>query len=277
MSDGDGVTAFVPGHVTGFFSIHRADDPAQTGSRGAGVTLSAGVETAVEPAAETTISLNGEALDVESVRRVLDALDVTAAVAAETDLPLGAGFGVSGAMALGTAFAANSYFGRGRSTNELVELAHVAEVEAGSGLGDVVAQARGGVPIRLVPGSPEFGRLDAVPETSRIEYVSYGGVSTSEVIGGDTETLSAAGERALASLREEPTLSRFMLASRAFSREANLLDGEVEHAVETVTNAGGEAAMAMLGRTVFALGTGLSDAGYDAEVCEVHPAGATLR
>jgi pantoate kinase len=35
--------------------------------------------------------------------------------------------------------------------------------------------------------------------------------------------------------------------------------------------------MAMLGRTVFALGTGLSDAGYDAVSCRTHPAGATLR
>jgi pantoate kinase len=277
MSDGDGVTAFVPGHVTGFFSIHRAEDPARTGSRGAGVTLSAGVETTVQPAAETSVSLNGERLDVESVRRVLGALDVTAAVDAETDLPLGAGFGVSGAVALGAVYAANSRFGLGRSANELVEIAHVAEVEAGSGLGDVVAQARGGAPIRVEPGSPEFGRLDGIPETRRIEYVSYGGLSTSEVIGGETETLSAAGERALASLRERPTLPQFMAASREFAAEADLLGGEVASAIDAVAAEGGEAAMAMLGETVFALGTGLSDAGYEPEVCSVHPAGATLR
>jgi pantoate kinase len=34
--------------------------------------------------------------------------------------------------------------------------------------------------------------------------------------------------------------------------------------------------MAMLGETVFALGTGLTDAGYDASVCAVDPAGATV-
>jgi len=36
------------------------------------------------------------------------------------------------------------------------------------------------------------------------------------------------------------------------------------------------ASMAMLGRTVFALGTGLSDAGYDPAVCYTHGAGARL-
>jgi pantoate kinase len=34
--------------------------------------------------------------------------------------------------------------------------------------------------------------------------------------------------------------------------------------------------MAMLGETVVALGTGLSDAGYDPHVCQVHPSGAQL-
>jgi pantoate kinase len=34
--------------------------------------------------------------------------------------------------------------------------------------------------------------------------------------------------------------------------------------------------MAMLGETVFALGTGLSDAGYDPAVCGTHPGGASL-
>ncbi|WP_336034886.1 pantoate kinase [Halobacterium yunchengense] len=276
MSDGDAATAFAPGHVTGFFGVSRDDDPAQTGSRGAGVTLSAGVRTRVEPSEESRVLLNGREVGVESVARVLGALDATATVHAETALPLGAGFGVSGAMALGTALAANEAFGAGRSENELVTAAHVAEVEAGTGLGDVVAQARGGVPIRLEPGAPGHGVLDGVPDAGRVEYVSFGGLSTSDVIGGDTDRLTAAGERALADVVAEPTLERFMALSRRFSRDAGLLDGEVAAVVDAVTDAGGEAAMAMLGRTVFALDTGLSDAGYDPEVCRVHPAGATL-
>jgi len=171
MTDGDGAAAFVPGHVTGFFSVHRADDPLRTGSRGAGVTLADGVTTEVVPSDETTVRLNGREVDVESVTRVLDALDATASVSAETNLPIGSGFGVSGAMALGVALAANDAFDRERSENDLVSVAHAAEVEAGTGLGDVVAQARGGVPVRVEPGAPGVGSLDGVPATGRIEYV----------------------------------------------------------------------------------------------------------
>ena len=276
MTD-DSSRAFVPGHVTGFFSVHEADDPEEAGSRGAGLTLSDGVTVEVEPSAETGMQLNDEPAAVEAVTRVLDALDVDAYVRAETDLPVGAGFGVSGAAALGTALAANRTFDCGRSENELVTIAHAAEVHAGTGLGDVVAQARGGVPVRLDPGAPEYNRLDGVPERTRVEYLTLGERSTSAVLSGDTDRLSEVGVDQLVRLVEEPTLSTLMVSSREFAREADLITPEVEEVLAEVEEVGGEAAMAMLGETVFALGNGLSRAGYDPETCETYPAGATLQ
>lgn len=275
MSDEVG-RAFVPGHITGFFSIHEADDPERAGSRGAGLTLSEGVTVTVEPTEETSIELNGEFAAVESGRRVLDDLDVMARVSAETSLPLGAGFGVSGALALGTAFAANDVFGGGRSENELVTIAHTAEVAAGTGLGDVVAQARGGIPIRLEPGGPEHNRLDGVPTRTKVEYVSLGELSTAEVLSGSTSRLSRAGVEALVALVNEPTLETLMEQSNEFAERAGLLTDEVREIIEDVHDAGGSASMAMLGQTVFALDTGLSDAGYDVHTCRTHHAGATL-
>jgi pantoate kinase len=271
-----GEAAFVPGHVTGFFSAHPADDPATAGSRGAGLTLSDGVTVRVEPADEIAISLNGSTVPMEPVERVLGSLGVEARVLADTDLPVGAGFGVSGAMALGTALAANAAFGLARSENDLVRAAHVAEVESGTGLGDVVAQARGGIPIRLEPGAPGRGLLDGIPARARVEYVTFGELSTEAVLSGDTERLSAAGGEALSKLIEEPTLPRFMSLSRRFARDAGLLTDDVAEAIDAAADAGGSASMAMLGRTAFALGTGLSDVGYDAVACSTHPTGATL-
>ena len=270
-------TAFVPGHITGFFSAHRADDPTKAGSRGGGVTLTDGVTVTVQPASEPEILLDGEPIDVDPVTTVLETLEATARVEAESDLPLGAGFGVSGAMALGTALAANRVFDRRLSTNELVTIAHGAEVQAGTGLGDVVAQAHGGVPIRLEPGAPQYNKLDSIPARARVEYVSFGQLSTADVLSGDTEQLTAAGKEALSLVVDEPTLPSFIYASRRFAREADLLTPRVREALEDVAAVEGHASMAMLGDTVFAFGTGLSDAGYDPTVCATHPAGATLK
>jgi len=299
-------TAFVPGHVTAFFSAHPAERPAAAGSRGAGVTLTDGVTVRVSAADEAGASvapgqptepvgprtIDGEPGTIGAVEDVLAELGVRGAgdgrtieVAVETDLPIGAGFGVSGAAALGAALAANAAFDRGRSENELVRIAHESEVGRGTGLGDVVAQARGGVPIRLEPGAPGVGDLDGIPATARVEYVTFGELSTEEVLGGDTAALSAAGEDALSRLREDPRLPTLMDAARGFARDADLLVPEVAEAIAAVEKSGDDsgsdgddhgAAMAMLGRTVFALGTGLSDAGYDPEVCRIDAAGARL-
>ena len=271
----DRATAFVPGHITGFFSVQSAAKPAQSGSRGAGVTLTDGVEVTVTPG--SGCRLNGEAASITAVDSVRSRLGVEAAIDATTPLPLGAGFGVSGALALGTALAANAVFDCGKSENELITMAHCAEVEAGTGLGDVVAQARGGLPIRIDPGSPSHGRLDGVAARPRIEYVTFGELSTADVLADDTEALSRAGESALSHLLEWPTLDRFMSAAREFADDADLLTDDVADAIDAVDEAGGDAAMAMLGDTVFAVGDGLSAAGYDPERCRTDAGGARLR
>jgi pantoate kinase len=272
----DVAQAFVPGHVTGFFTADRNPDPTKAGSRGAGIALSDGVTVTVRAADSVSVVLNGEEIEMEAVQRVLDALEVQGEVRGVTDLPLGSGFGVSGAMALGSALATNQAFDRRLSRNELVTIAHGAEVQAGTGLGDVVAQAHGGVPIRLEPGGPQDNFLDAIPTRGRIEYHVVGELSTDDVLSGSTDEITEAGKKALSEVVSEPTIQRFMRASRTFSRESDLLTPAVHEVITDVTEAGGNAAMAMLGETVFSPGTGLSDAGYDPAVCGVHPAGATI-
>ncbi|WP_280537469.1 pantoate kinase [Halopenitus sp. POP-27] len=284
MSD-DRSSAFVPGHVTAFFSAHPDENAHAAGSRGAGIALSDGVTVTVDPVTASDVApsdasprqtVNGESATIDPVTLVLSRLDLDAQVTVETELPIGAGFGVSGAAALGTSLAATDATGDGYSENDLVRIAHAAEVEAGTGLGDVVAQARGGIPIRLEPGAPGYGTLDGVPATERIEYVTFGELPTESVLTDDTADLSVAGERALTTLKEDPTLPTLMDASRTFAREAGLLVPAVAEAIGLVDDVGGEASMAMLGRTVFALGTGLSDAGYDPTVCRVHPGGSRV-
>lgn len=272
----DVAQAFVPGHVTGFFTTNPDSDPTKAGSRGGGITLSEGVTVTARPAPEPRVVLNGDPVEMEAVERVLAALETTAEICGVTDLPLGSGFGVSGGMALGAALAVNEAFDRRLSMNELVTIAHGGEVQAGTGLGDVVAQARGGVVIRLEPGGPQTNKLDEIPARRRIEYHVIGELDTAAVLDGETERLTEAGKQALGTVVGEPTVSTFMQASRRFSRESDLLTSEVRAVIEDVTAAGGEAAMAMLGQTVFAVGSGLSDAGYDPAVCQIQPGGATL-
>lgn len=275
MSDDEVARAFVPGHVTGFFSVHEGDDPMATGSRGGGLTLADGVTVTVRRGDRATY-LNDTSTTIEPVEAVCSALGVAPTVSIESAVPPGCGFGVSGGAALGTALAAAELFDRELTENELVSLAHGAEVQAGTGLGDVVAQARGGAVLRVEAGAPGHGQLDGVPLRSTVEYLVLDERSTSDVLAGDTTLVTEAGDESLQRVRSTPTAEQFLRASRRFAREAELLTPDVRQVIEDVNAAGGDAAMAMLGETVFTLGTGLTDAGYDAERTTIDPGGATL-
>lgn len=313
-SDGCKARAVVPAHVTAFFAPARADDPAESGATGAGLALTDGIETVVTPRdgrptpesnnestpesnnesmsgsdaesmsgsdAESTpshrITLNGDPVSIDAVEGVLARLAVPAAtVRVTTHVPVAAGFGVSGGAALGAALAAADCFDLARTRRELVAVAHAAEVAAGTGLGDVVAAARGGVPVRLAAGDPNHARLDRLPVRGRIEYVAFGELSTATVLADDTQAVTTAGTAALDRLRATPTLEELFVAAREFATAADLFVPEVRDAVDAVQATGGDAAMAMLGRTVIARGTGLSDAGYDPSVTRIDPAGARL-
>jgi pantoate kinase len=272
---GEAVSAFVPGHVTGFFAVHEAEDPMQAGSTGGGLTLADGVRVTVRYGDRETY-LDDASAPIAPVERVREALDVDATVIVESGLPPGCGFGVSGAAALGTALAAAESFELEHSANELVSLAHGAEVTSGTGLGDVVAQARGGIVLRTEPGAPGEGAFDGIPARETVEYIAMGELSTADVLGGDTDELSEIGQQCLQLVRSEPTVETFAQASRRFAREAELLTPDVRDAIQAANEAGGDASMAMLGKTVFCFGTGLTDAGYDAERTEIDPAGASL-
>jgi len=278
----DEATAFVPGHLAGFSSVHRADDPTEAGASGGGIVVADGVRVTVRPTDEEglEIELNGDPAEFGAVSRVLRALRVPGArVAAETPLAPGTGFGVTGALALGTALAANEAFGRALSADELVTVAHGAEVQAGTGLGDVVAQARGGVPLRLEPGGPAHNRVDGIPARGRVEYLATegrSGVDAELPPPEEGELRSGAAGRALSAVVQEPTIRTFMRASRRFTREADLLTDELREIVEAVNREGGEAAVAAGGPTVFALGSGLSAAGYDAQATEIDVCGARM-
>ncbi|QZA89162.1 sugar kinase [Salinarchaeum sp. IM2453] len=266
--------ATVPGHVTGFFSVHQASQPAKAGSRGAGIALQDGVTVSAKETPLEKVKLNGREATIEPVEYVLERFDSTVTVEIETQLPIGSGFGVSGAAALGTALTAATVTEEYQSEQELVRLSHVAEVKARTGLGDVVAQARGGVPVRIEPGAT--GMLDGIPATQRLEYITLGNLSTAEILTGDTTTLSQAGENALDRLLDSPTIEELFECSQEFAREADLYTPTVQEAIEAVHENGGTAMMSMLGQTVIALDRGLSNAGYDPAVTKIDHSGARL-
>jgi pantoate kinase len=266
--------AFAPGHITAFFAAVERDDALDTGSRGAGIVVDDGVTVDVSAAGETTVVLDGERVEFGAVERVLGMSDVTARVEVETDVPVGCGFGVSGAAALATALAANEEFSLGHDEEQMVAAAHVADVLAGTGLGDVVPQSLGGVVTRVEPGAPEIGLFGSVEHNDpRVGYTVFGPLDTADMLADDEamERVNKAGESALDGLLKNPSVEELVELSWEFALEAGLTTERVEDAVGEVRGTGGEASMAMLGETVY----GIGEDGFD-ETTRVCDEGARL-
>jgi pantoate kinase len=239
------VTAHAPGSVTPLFVPQDGDS-----SLGISFATADGVTATVENAREPLVYLDSRPAQVEPVTGVLDRLGVTATVRLDTDVPIGCGFGASGAATLATALAANEWFDLGHDREALVEMAHRAEVAAGTGLGDVFIQSRGGIVWDVGDG------LERTTRTAQIEYQSLGGITTAAVLGdeGTMDQVRNAGADALATIDPEGPVAALFEASWQFAQATGLATERVAEIVATVQDAGGAATMAMIGETVVATG-----------------------
>jgi pantoate kinase len=258
--------AFVPGHITGFFEAFLTGDALTSGSRGAGVVLSKGVLTRVEVrrASEPSmvVELNGESCECGVSERVARALlrrcgsGYALKISHSTRLPVMQGFGTSAAGALGTAIALNEALGLGMSAVELGRIAHCAEVECRTGLGDVIAQLTGGLVVRTRAGAPGIGEVRKFYSSSELVVFLVGkGVSTREVLSSPEklERINRTAQSCLEELLKAPNPERFLSLSKKFALETGLARGKVREAIQELEDCGIEASMAMLGDAVFVL------------------------
>lgn len=262
--------AFAPAHISGIFIIDIKKDPVLSGSMGCGICLGDGAVTKVSAAEETTVKINGAVTDAPTTLTAIRLL-TSQPVLVETTLnvPIGAGFGASGAGALSAALAVNEALSLDLTFREIAQAAHVAEVTNRTGLGDVTGQAFGGIVIRRKAGAPFTVKVDKIPcVDTTISWVSFGGISTKSILSDDLKkkAINKAGKFRLKELLKKPTLENFFLQSNAFAKEIELMSSKAKDAIEAVEAAGGLASQAMLGDTVFAI----NDDGALLEFGEAH-------
>ncbi len=251
--------AFAPGNISGVFKIVADPDPTKMHSLGMGLTVSDGVVATVRPADRTTISFNGQDIAFPTVVSALSRLtSQPLQVEIETALQLSAGFGLSGASALAVVWAVNDLLDLGKTEHDLAMIAHVAEVENLTGLGDVCAQYRGGCLVKLTAGDPLGAERLSVPDQP-IYYQYFGPIHTSDVLA-DVERrarINAAADSALETLKELVRLDAVdfnacVRLSKRFAVDSGLLtDDRVRRIIEEVEAEGGSASMIMLGHAVF--------------------------
>jgi pantoate kinase len=261
VSEGE---AFCPGHVTAFFVVHDDADARAKGSLGAGLSLSLGVRTVARvrdaPRRSIDILLNGRRQKAEVTRWVVERLSGSRSmeikVISETPLPVSQGFGVSAAGALSTALALDDALGQGRPPDELVAIAHEAEVACGTGLGDVVPASLGGMDLRLRPGAPGRAEVKTLPVTADLLLAVLGPEMPTRSVLGDRAKVAAinrVGGVLVEEFSRDPTFGRLFDLGNRFAEETGLASRTILDVIRA-SRMFGKATMAMLGNSIVATG-----------------------
>ncbi|MBY8998497.1 MAG: hypothetical protein KGD60_12265 [Candidatus Thorarchaeota archaeon] len=259
--------AFVPGHVTGIFRIFdEYDDPLRCGSTGAGFSVTMGTVTSVSvvdhPSLEITTDYNEQRIDAKVtktvVQRLTEEYERTLRVHVKHDSSLisGAGFGASGAGALGTALALSHLLDHDIEYDKAAGFAHIAEIVNHTGLGDVLSQTVGGVEVRVQAGGPGVGKIEniAYQDSLRVVLAGASGRKTSEVLTSPStrERINAIGDKLVTRIINSPTIETFVECSREFSEEIGLKTTRIEQALDDLEKIGlVDSSMVMLGDSVF--------------------------
>ena len=249
-------SVFVPGHVTGFFNIENHEISLKNGSCGAGFLVSEGVRTTISPANRLIIDVNkGDETVIDEVLNILE-VDTDFKITQDISLPIGAGFGTSAASAFSLTLAINEFLDLGYSKELCGQIAHMAEINLGSGLGDVIAQCGRGLVLRTSPGAPGIGEIESFEHDVFIAYKTFGQIETSEIIGDPhyKNVISSCGKKYLELFKEDPSLENFLSFSNRFAHETKLISEEVENLIDYLNSSSDilGSSMAMLGNTAFA-------------------------
>jgi pantoate kinase len=250
--------AFAPGNISCIFGIYKNKDPRWAGSVGMGFTINEGVTSKVSSSSKNEIFLNGKRISFPTVRDSLASLSgEKLKVELKTKLPLGCGFGLSGASALACLYSANEFLSLGKNGKELAIIAHTCEVINKTGLGDVVNQFYGGFLLKTVPSS--CFEVVKLPIAGPVYCRHFGKLLTKSIIS-KTGMLRAINNSADDSIEDIKSIIKKRKISFADAADASyhfavgsglLSDRKTKATVESARKKGGHASMIMLGKSVF--------------------------
>jgi pantoate kinase len=254
--------AFAPGNISCVFVIRKTKNPNKSGSLGIGFTVDKGVTVTIKKlnnkskkTKKNKIYFNNKKMELSFVDSVIKKLTKERfIVKIKSQLPLGSGFGISGASALATAYAVDKLLKLKLPKKKLAFIAHISEVENGTGLGDVVNQYFGGFLVKY-ESSYKF-RVKKLPINNKpIYYKCFNKLDTKKIISNKKikGRINKAGLKSLKEIKKsKKTLENMIRISKRFALFSGLLKKkELIRQMIEIEVSYGSASMIMLGNAIF--------------------------
>ena len=225
------------------------------GSVGIGCTVNTNISSRAKKSKKSKILFNGDSINFPTVNYAIGKLvKQPVEVDIKSVLPLGCGFGISGAATLATIFAVNRLMELKMTKLHLSQIAHTSEIVNKTGLGTVTTQVTGGFLIKKSAGFPI--KIQKLPFSGDTLFATIIGPLPTPSILTDKKLLkriNKSADKALLTIEQDknPTLNKIIDLSFKFASECGLLKTfKVKSLINKIKNSGGHATMAMLGQVI---------------------------
>jgi len=264
-------TAFCPAHVTGFFKANLGENQEvaeRFGSMGAGFSIKEGVTTKVIISSRNNqhsrfrISIKGFQSDKTDVSEFVlkeflklgNFEDVFFDIEHQISIPVGYGLGSSGAVALSLSYALDQVLELKLNKIEIGKIAHIAEINCKTGLGDVLASFHGGFEIRVKPGAPGIGKVEKINvDNISIIMICFSPISTNKFIQEHLSKINGLGGKMVNKLLESKDYDNFQDMSLEFAKYINVMTPRMQKLIEELSLNGIKSGIALFGETVFTM------------------------
>ena len=263
--------AFCPAHITGFFKAHLDNNQGnleELGSMGAGFSIKQGVTTRVKTSSKdnqesnyriTTIGYQSDKTDVsefvlneflklgEFSKKFFD-------IEHDISIPVGYGLGSSSAVALSLSFALDKALQTKLDKTTIGKIAHNAEVNCKTGLGDVLASFHGGFEIRVKPGAPGIGDVKKiVTDKISVIMICFSPISTNKFIKEHLSKINGLGGKMVNELLESKNYKHFQDMSLEFAKYVDVMTPRMQKLVNELSENDIKCGIALFGETVFSM------------------------
>ena len=286
--------AFCPAHVTGFFKAHLDDvqnNLENLGSMGAGFSIKQGVTTQVKIQSKDNqkshfkISTQGYQSDKTDISEyVLDEFlklgefsDKFFDIKHEISIPVGYGLGSSSAVALSLSYALDQALETRLDRTKIGQIAHNAEVNCKTGLGDVLASYHGGFEVRIKAGAPGIGNVEKIPtEKISILMICFSPISTNKFIKERLSQINGLGGKMVNKLLKSRNYEHFQDMSLEFANHVDVMTPRMQKLVDEFTKNNLKCGIALFGETVFSM-IAKEEESDVLEILEKYPEGIIIK
>ena len=264
-------TAFCPAHITGFFKAHLDENQHSIetlGSMGAGFSIKEGVTTRVriesknDQESKFKISTKGYQSDKTDVSEFVlneflklgDFTDKFFDIEHKISVPVGYGLGSSSAVALSLSYALDEALQTKLDKTTIGQIAHNAEVNCKTGLGDVLASYHGGFEIRIKPGAPGIGNVEKI-STDKISVIMicFSPISTNKFIKERLSQINGLGGKMVNRLLESKSYNHFQEMSLEFAKYVDVMTPRMQKIVDELSENNIKCGIALFGETIFSM------------------------